>query len=450
MGSNGDFDAFANTPTTTYSYDGSNISNSKGRLTRVSSSESVYDYLEFDPLGRVKQTKQTTTGGAAQGYALSYTYNLAGEMKTETYPSGRIITTGYDTAGRINQVSGQKTAEPDKTYASAFSFAAHGAVSSMQLGNGKWEHTLFNNRLQPIEIGLGANIDDAGTLKLEYTYGTTANNGNVLTQKITAPKTDSSNLVLTQTYTYDALNRLLTASENGSPAWSQSYDYDRFGNRAVHSGSYIPTPRQTPTSNSLSDLPLLFNQNTNRIIATTDYAYDSAGNLKSMPDPAQGNPPDVMTYDAENRQKTYSAAGGAATSYTYDGDGHRVKKVLPGNPSPTTIFVYNAAGQLVAEYTSDPVPPPQGGGGTSYLTSDHLGSTRVVTSAADAGGNVTVKARYDYLPFGEQIESDRGSRFLVTGYVTSDETRQKFTQKERDIESGLDYFGARYPKRKRQ
>jgi RHS repeat-associated protein len=59
-------------------------------------------------------------------------------------------------------------------------------------------------------------------------------------------------------------------------------------------------------------------------------------------------------------------------------------------------------------------------------------------------GNVTVKARYDYLPFGEEIGSGQGSRSLVTGYVTTDRTRQKFTQTERDSESGLDYFGARY------
>ena len=55
----------------------------------------------------------------------------------------------------------------------------------------------------------------------------------MLTQKITAPKTGGGNLVLTQTYTYDALNRLSGASENGSPTWSQTYDYDRWGNRAV-------------------------------------------------------------------------------------------------------------------------------------------------------------------------------------------------------------------------
>jgi len=53
-------------------------------------------------------------------------------------------------------------------------------------------------------------------------------------------------------------------------------------------------------------------------------------------------------------------------------------------------------------------------------------------------------ARHDYLPFGEEIPSSVGGRSSVVGYSTADDTRQKFTQKERDSESGLDYFGARY------
>lgn len=99
-------------------------------------------------------------------------------------------------------------------------------------------------------------------------------------------------------------------------------------------------------------------------------------------------------------------------------------------PSP----LLNVAGQLIAEYTSG----SPSGSGTSYLTSDHLGSTRVVMKP---DGSV---ARYDYLPFGEEIPSTVGGRSSVAGYGGSDNTRQKFTQKERDSESGLDYFLARY------
>jgi RHS repeat-associated protein len=142
-----------------------------------------------------------------------------------------------------------------------------------------------------------------------------------------------------------------------------------------------------------------------------------------------------MVYDAENRQIRYTKAS-VTTTYAYDGDGRRVKKV---DSTGTIIFVYNAGGQLIAEYHSDPVPPPAGGGGTSYLTSDHLGSARVVTKS-----DGTVKARYDYLPFGEELGAGIGQRTTAMGYSAADSTKQKFTQKERDSESGLDYFGERY------
>ena len=50
---------------------------------------------------------------------------------------------------------------------------------------------------------LGTSRADANHLRLSYSYGTTQNNGNVRSQTITAP-----NLALTQTYSYDEVNRL--------------------------------------------------------------------------------------------------------------------------------------------------------------------------------------------------------------------------------------------------
>jgi RHS repeat-associated protein len=283
--------------------------------------------------------------------------------------------------------------------------------------------------LQPTQIGLGTASSDSSLLQLDYTYNSSNtnvhdNNGNVLTQTISIGST-----VMSQSYFYDALNRLRTATEVSG--WTQTFDYDRFGNRAIRTGSYIPTPALSPVSGNSTDFSA-FNQNTNRI-ALTGFGYDNSGNLVNDPTTAAN----AIVYDAENRQVSYSKGG--TTSYTYDGDGRRVKKVVPGSPGTTTVFVYNVSGQLIAEYTSDPVPPAQGGGGTSYLTSDSLGSTRVVTKF-----DGTIKARYDYLPFGEEIPSSVGGRPSVTGYSAADSTRQKFTQKERDGESGLDYFLARY------
>ena len=59
-----------------------------------------------------------------------------------------------------------------------------------------------------------------------------------------------------------------------------------------------------------------------------------------------------------------------------------------------------------------------------------------------AGGGI-VKARYDYLPFGDIIEQ-LGSRGNVSGYGDISTLTRKFTGKERDAESSLDYFLARY------
>jgi RHS repeat-associated protein len=121
--------------------------------------------------------------------------------------------------------------------------------------------------------------------------------------------------------------------------------------------------------------------------------------------------------------------GGA--SYSYDGDGRRIKKV---SGSVTTVFVYDVLGRMLAEYST----APSADTGRSYMTADHVGTPRVIT---DAGG--AVKARHDYLPFGEEIGLKGGRNANPQKYV-ADEIRQKFTGKERDSETNFDYFGARY------
>jgi RHS repeat-associated protein len=390
-----------------------------GRLVAVcygSASASAGSYTGYDSLGRAIVSVQQTDG---QNYLSGYGYNLAGMMTNETYPSGRAITNGYDGSGRLNSVNGQKTGEANKSYASMFSYTAQDAVASMQLGNGKYEHTTFNSRLQPTQIGLGIVSTDSSILRLDYGYGATSNNGNVLSQTITAP-----GLSLSQCYGYDRLNRLATAEERsgancaGVQQWKQAFIYDRYGNRNF---DVVNT-----TANVLGPNPTI-SQATNRFNTGQNYGYDGAGNLTSDPATSANS----IVYDAENRQTQYTRTGQQPNSYFYDGDGHRVKKI---DSSGTTVFVYNAAGQLIAEYT----PGTPSGGGTSYLTSDHLGSTRVVMKS---DGSV---ARHDYLPFGEEVSATIGGRGSVAGYSAPDTTRHRFTQKERDTESGLDYFLARY------
>jgi RHS repeat-associated protein len=67
-------------------------------------------------------------------------------------------------------------------------------------------------------------------------------------------------------------------------------------------------------------------------------------------------------------------------------------------------------------------------GSVAYYFSDHLKTAFVVT---DTAGNI--KTESDYYPWGGELQ-----------FVNNDSNHYKFTGKERDSESGLDYFGARY------
>jgi RHS repeat-associated protein len=415
----------AQTPAVAYTYDSPSVLNSRGHLTSIANSISTTRFLEYDAAGRVTTSSQATVGasGATRSYTMNYGYDLAGNLVSEVYPSGRVISLSYDTAGRISQVSGSKAGESNNAqYASQIGYAPHGSVAGLRLGNNRWEYTLFNKRLQPTEIGLGTSQNVANLLKLVYGYGTQNNNGNVQSQTIHVPGLQA----LTQTYSYDELNRLSSATETGGGNnWSQTFAYDRFGNRALTSG-YVAPGGTTPQS--LAD----FNPGTNRL---TNRGYDSAGNVTIEAGYA-------YSYDAENHLLGYvytSTSGSTNGSYGYDGDGHRVKKTAG---SVNSVYVYDIAGRMVAEYTDF---TSQTADSTSYLTTDALGSTRVVTDA-----NGAVAARYDYHPYGEAIYSFGGRDNVVEngihtyGSDANSLARQKFTQKERDTETGLDYFGARY------
>jgi RHS repeat-associated protein len=237
-------------------------------------------------------------------------------------------------------------------------------------------------------------------------------------------------------YSYDALNRLQSASEtvNNQQIWKEVFIYDRYGNRRFDSG-------QTTTFTNLSEKirnPLI-NTTDNRIKKDqdgdnlTDYEHDGNGNVVLDAENKR------FIYDAENRLKEFyksdNQTNTPSAKYFYDGNGKRVKKI---SETETTIFVYNGGGSLVAEYSTKMNPQPK----TSYLTTDHLGSPRIVT---DQTGKVV--SRHDYLGFGEEVVEKLGNvggRSQSLGYGAEDEIRKQYTGYERDEESGLDYAQARY------
>ncbi|MGA9997904.1 MAG: RHS repeat-associated core domain-containing protein [Pyrinomonadaceae bacterium] len=442
-------------PDITRHYDTTGIINSKGRLTSVTSEVSTYNYTGYDAMGRVTASSQTTDGQSP--YLMAYEYDLAGNMTKQVYPSGRTVKTQYDTVSRIAGVYNQGNSQSSTYYyvggapasADSIGYTANSGVSTMKLGNGLWEHINYNNRLQISEIGLGTSSTLSDKLQLTYSYDATdgngnpskKNNGNVLRQVINVPAVSGmSGLTLTQHYQYDPLNRLSGAQEvNGvsmqwqsSPLWQETFSYDAYGNRTAVASSVgsgqpaLPTnaPEVDSTTNRLKKI--------NSSGQTTNYDYDAAGNLKQELDPVfGGSQPNVYSYDGENRMLDFSRNNTVLYSYAYDGDGRRVKKV---SSNAITIYAYNIMGQVVAEYsTFGPLSSA-----TKYVTGDALGSTRVVTDSAK-----NIIARYDYLPFGEQLYDGISGRSTQQGYGGNALT-QKFTGKERDFETNLDFFNSRY------
>ena len=324
-----------------YAYDSCG-SYAHGRLCSVTAKKGATQvsrtaYNRYDALGRVLESTQTTGG---QAYTMAYAYDRAGNLTRQRYPSDRVVDYVYDGAGRI---AGVKTGIDDwyagGTGDNAVGYEPHGGVKQLLLGNGLWEQRRYNARLQPTRIGLGTakttgamlGTPGSGLVLLDYSYGATSNNGNVLSQQVRV-----GTLNQTQTYTYDSLNRLKTAAETGSgTGWSQTYAYDRYGNRRVTRGASHGS-NQALTPQSTADIVA----GSNRLPGTmgvNTVAYDAAGNLKAD---WAGN---RFKYDGDNRPVAFDDPMGTArdTTYSYDGEGRRVRKVVGGSSGVTTTYVYH-------------------------------------------------------------------------------------------------------------
>lgn len=426
---------------------GSEPANSKGKTTKVASTVSESRNTIFDQMGRLLTSEQRTTADQLAGtqtpYTFGYVYNLSGALIEETYPSGRVVKNTLDADGDLSQVQSRKNLNYGFfAYADSFTYNSSSAVTKMQLGNGKWETTAYNERSQITQIGLGVTSSDQDLLNLEFKYTTTPtsadNNGSMREQKITVPTVGTNpEFTATQTYTYDSLNRIQSAKENingnPTPAWKQTFSIDRYGNRRFDAAN---TTTLAGCDASVCNPEI--NTSDNRLKkdqaggGVVDYDYDANGALIKDFDGQR------FGYDAESHQKEFFSASNQTTTpdatYHYDGEGRRVKKIVG---TEVTVFVYDANGQLAAEYSTTVVPVEQAK--VSYLTTDHLGSPRIITDQ-----NAAVISRKDFTAFGENVtSSQRVGGPNGNGYDPPN-VRQDYTGYQKDNESGLEFAQARY------
>ena len=220
-------------------------------------------------------------------------------------------------------------------------------------------------------------------------------------------------------FTYDALWQVTTGGTATSP---ETYGYDALGNR---------------TKSSLSATHVY--DNANRLLEDDDftYTYDASGNLATKT--AKGNGAlTAYIFDTQYRLVQIAFPDETMASYRYDVLGRRIEKNVNGvitryvYDGYDIVLEYDGSNTLAARYShGDRIDQPlsmERGGDSYFYHTDHLRSVRTLT---DASG--VVVNSYDYDTYG-RVES------VIEG-VTNPFT---YTGRERDPESGLYFYRARY------
>ncbi len=328
-----------------YAYD--NCPNGKGRLCSMTDASGTTTY-EYTPKGQMR--KETKTIDSIQ-YVTQYTYDQNGNLKTMTYPSGRVITYNY-TNNRAASVLNNAA-----NLASNITYKPFGGMTGITYGNGLTSSISYDTgyRLATLATGTFQNL----------TYGYDYNS-------------NITSISSGMTYSYDNFDRLYTANGFwGSLSWS----YDGVGNRLTENGNaytYYPSTNKLNTANGQS------------------FTYDNNGN--TITQAAR-----IYSYN-QNQRLIQVSDGGMTANYTYNGNGQRVKKVVNGT---TMIYHYSLNGQIIAEsnnggtitaeyvYLNGQPLAKLEGANTYYYHNDHLGTPQKVT---DASGTIVWAA--DYKPFG--------------------------------------------------
>jgi RHS repeat-associated protein len=363
-----------------------------------------------------------------------YAPNLDGSDASITYPiTNRVITYTPGQAGLPLSASDGTT-----NYATAAHYTPQGALASLTNNGNIYSTFIYNSRLQPCWIYATtstmlaastlctANDSTPGTIiDLKYNFNLGAgDNGNVV------GITNNRDSTRSQVFSYDSLNRIATAgtvNTSGTNCWGETYGIDAWANLyslALPSSYSSSCAHETPFSYTIP--------NSNQLPSSSGFTFDAAGNLMAS---GLGN----YVYNAEHQMTSVTVAS-TTTTYSYDGDGKRVEKSggkiywygggsdtldetdLTGNTNNATFSEYVFfGGKRVArrDYQSN----------IYYYFADHLGTSREMVEA----GQTTPCYDADFYPYGGE-----------NAHTTTCTQNYKFTSKERDSESGLDNFGARY------
>jgi RHS repeat-associated protein len=258
---------------------------------------------EYDARGRL--VKESKTVGS-ETYVTAWTYNAGDLATTMTYPSGEVLTFGYNDQMALESL---QSSIGSAYYAESILYDAAGRMTFRALQDGSLEQEYTFNpwdtqggRLDSLVTTFVDSDPDEALQNLEYAYDPVGNIVSI-TDSIT-PETHA--------YTYDDLNRLTEWKLNAVS--QETYGYNASTGNLEHKGS--------------PSLELAYTDPTHAHAATSyngwTYTYDGNGNMITRAE--SGQPAQTLVYDAESRlvQVHTGNPNDPLAEYTYDGDGNLV------------------------------------------------------------------------------------------------------------------------------
>ena len=412
--------------------------NRKGRLKQAIDAATNVTF-EYDAMGRVSKNTRVLDSTT---YVTTSVYDGLGRLKEVTYPTSPAKTVEYLYTGPVLDKVQDKAGSGTTIYATYGSYTSQGKAQTITYGNGVVTTSAFADPAHPTCVP--ANSFKLCTLKTQkgtnplyqdFTYTFTAD-GNV--DLITDPINGN------QDFSYDALDRLTSAigpyGAGGATA-TLTYSYNEIGNMMSSDQPKLggqPMGIYTyPASGPNSVRPHAVS-----VAGSYPITYDNNGNAIGMTDPT-GFFGYSASYNTDNRLSsvttTFASIPTTAT-FTYDGDGGRVKKIdgttttryisklyecdTTGATTSCSRFIWAGDTRIATVAVTS--------GAVHYWHGDHLGSSSVITDSAGA----KVQA-ITYYPYGDLLTNQSFTTPAVN-------VPYKYTGKELDASSNVYFYEARY------
>jgi len=470
-----------------------NTTNARGRICNVIDASGA-EKRNYGALGETVRTDRLMHGAVWETtdrtFTTSYVFDSFGRMLSLIYPDGEMLTYGYDAGGQVNHVEGLENGQTSP-YVKDIVYDEFGQRTRLEYGNGVVITQTYETDTRRLDTQTIMSLGQSNPLRqLDYDYDRASNIRTITDSRMNlAPFLQSAN----RSYTYDDLHRLKTSNvvavESGTLSKitdiTSNYDYDSVGNitsqditRQQEATTLAAYPSRAWTyTYSNPARPNLPDK-----IGPYSFTYDARGSILASIRQVGSDAPlgTTYTWDDEGRLITSQRQGsGSTTLYIYGHDGQRARKQTPAaptnaaNPSDTTVYpneFYTA--RFARTVTSTCATPPCWEQSISRSKHIYIGKERIAVSAAvinpatanDSETKLVIAAKLkqyfqsdqvgstalttneqgkaaqqvDYLPFGEVLfdqlapSSSRLPQAL------------RFNGKELDLETGLQYFGARY------